>query len=117
MFKLTKYIKYSLLLRWHYGPTQNFTYLTDFSYAALFFDHSFQFLILHLSISVYTQFHSMKIPMCHPHLINTLPLPRFIPLGPTVSRPNFSFPDRFFNVTGHWPSAQLPTWMASLLYL
>jgi hypothetical protein len=43
-----------LLLRWHYSPMRT---LMGFSYSVLFFDLSFQFLILHLLVPVCTHFH------------------------------------------------------------
>ena len=42
-----------LLHRSHYSPMRTFASLIDFSQSALFFDLSFQFLILHLLISVH----------------------------------------------------------------
>jgi hypothetical protein len=42
-----------LLPRWHYNPMWTFAYLMDFSQSALFFDISFQFLVLHLFIFVF----------------------------------------------------------------
>ena len=42
-----------LLLRWHYSPMWTFTYLMDFSQSALFFDISYQFLVLDLFIFVF----------------------------------------------------------------
>jgi hypothetical protein len=42
-----------ILLRWHYSPMWTFTYLMDISQSALFFDISFQFLVLHLFIFVF----------------------------------------------------------------
>ena len=41
-----------LLLRWNYSPTRTFPSIMDFSQSALVFDLSFQFVILHLLISV-----------------------------------------------------------------
>jgi hypothetical protein len=41
-----------VLLRSHYSPMWTFATLIDFSQSALLFDLSFQFLILHLLISV-----------------------------------------------------------------
>jgi hypothetical protein len=40
-------------------PLRNFASLLDFSQSALCFDRSFQFVILHLVISVCTQFHRL----------------------------------------------------------
>jgi hypothetical protein len=48
-----------LFFRWHYSLMQTFASLIDFSQSALFFDLSCQFLILHLLISVCTQFHHL----------------------------------------------------------
>jgi hypothetical protein len=56
-----------LLLRWLYSPMQTFTSLMDFSHSSLLFDFSFQFSVLHLLISVGTQFN---------HLFLGLPLSR-----------------------------------------
>jgi hypothetical protein len=44
-----------LLLRWHYSPMRTFVCLMDFPQAALFFDPSFQFVILpFFNMSLYT---------------------------------------------------------------
>ena len=48
-----------LLLRWHYSPMRTFASLVDCPQSTLFFHLSFQFLILHLLISVCTQFHHL----------------------------------------------------------
>ena len=48
-----------LLLRRQYSPMQTLASLMDFSQSALYFDLSFQFVILHLSISVCTQVHHL----------------------------------------------------------
>jgi hypothetical protein len=48
-----------LLLRWHYSPKRTFSPLMDFFHSVLLFDHSFQFLIFHLFISVCTQFNHL----------------------------------------------------------
>ena len=49
----------TFLLWWHYSPMQTFTSWMDFSQWALFFDLFFQFVILHVLISVGTQFHHL----------------------------------------------------------
>jgi len=57
-----------IILRWHYSPMLTLVSLMDLSQPALFFfDLSFQFLIVHLLISVCTQFH---------HLFSGRPLSR-----------------------------------------
>jgi hypothetical protein len=48
-----------LLLRWHYSPMRTFASLMALSQSALFFDLSFQLLILHFLMSVCTQFHHL----------------------------------------------------------
>jgi len=58
-FLLLLLILLLLLLRWQYSPMQTFPSSMDFSQSALFFDLSFQFVILHLLISVCTQFHHL----------------------------------------------------------
>ena len=50
-------MKPSLLLRWHCSPVLNFALLMNFFQSAQFFYLIYQFLILHLLISVSTQFH------------------------------------------------------------
>ena len=48
-----------LLLRWNYSPVRTFLSLMDFTQSALFFDLFCQLVILHLLISVCTQFHHL----------------------------------------------------------
>ena len=48
-----------LLLRRHYSPMRTFSSVMDFSQSALFLGLFFQFLIMHLLISVCTQFHRL----------------------------------------------------------
>jgi len=48
-----------LPLRWHYNPMQTFASFMDVSQSPLFLDLSFQFVILHLLISVCTQFNHL----------------------------------------------------------
>jgi len=48
-----------LHLRWHYSPIRTFPSSIDFSQSVLFFDLSFQFVILQLLISVCTQLHHL----------------------------------------------------------
>jgi len=48
-----------LLLRLHYSPVRTLSSLMTFSQSALFFYLHFQFVILHLLISVCTQFHHL----------------------------------------------------------
>ena len=57
----TSIISHSLLLplRWHYNPMQTFASFMAFSQSALFLELSFQFVILHLLISVSTQFNHL----------------------------------------------------------
>jgi len=113
--------------------------LTDCSQAALFFNLSFQFSILHLLIYIclYTVPQYKNSKSLSSHLINTFPLPRWIPLSLTVPRPYFLFPDRFFccdrllaccptpNLEGQstvfktprvgWPSYTLRHWVTILV--
>jgi hypothetical protein len=49
----------SSLLRWHYSPMRTFASLMTHSQSALFFDLSFQLLILHFLMPVCTQFHHL----------------------------------------------------------
>jgi hypothetical protein len=53
------YLELLLLLRCHYSQMQTFRSLTDYSQSALLFYLSFQYVILHLLISVCTQFHHL----------------------------------------------------------
>jgi hypothetical protein len=48
-----------LLLRWHYSSMRPFAPVLDISQSALLFDLSFKSVILHLLISVCTQFHHL----------------------------------------------------------
>ena len=48
-----------LFHRCHYSPVRTFASILDFSQSALYFDLSFQFVILHWIISVGTQFHHL----------------------------------------------------------
>lgn len=49
-----------LLLLWHYSPMQTFALLKDFCHSTLFFFYlSFKFVMFHLLISVFTQFHRL----------------------------------------------------------
>jgi hypothetical protein len=81
-----------------------FTSLMDFSQSAVFIDRSFSSEILHLLTSICTLFHqfihcsrSLNVRTSFdPHVINTFPLHRSIPLRLTFLRPQFRFPNRFF---------------------
>jgi len=53
-------IKIILLLRWHCSPMRTFASLMDFT-QSYHFDLSFQFVILHLLVSIFTQFHHLFI--------------------------------------------------------
>ena len=53
-----------LLLRWHYSPMRTFASLMFFSQSALFLT-SFQLLILHLLISVFTQLYYLFFGLWH----------------------------------------------------
>jgi hypothetical protein len=48
-----------LLLKWHYSPIRTFASIKDFTQSALLFDLSFQFVILHLLISVCAKLHHL----------------------------------------------------------
>jgi hypothetical protein len=53
------YLELLLLLRRHYSQMRTFPSLMDYSQSALLFYLSFQYIILHLLISVCTQFHHL----------------------------------------------------------
>jgi len=52
-------VLFLVLLRWHYSAMRTFSSLMELPQSALFFYLSFQFLILHLLISLCTQFHHL----------------------------------------------------------
>ena len=53
------WLLFLLLLRRHYSPMLTFASLTDFCQSALYFDLSFHFVMCHILISVWTQFHHL----------------------------------------------------------
>jgi len=53
------YILLLLLLRWHYRRIRTFASIQNFSQSALLFDLSFQFVVLHLLISVCAKSHHL----------------------------------------------------------
>ena len=81
----------------------------------MFFDLSFQFVILHLLISVHTQFHILSCcPLLSSHfLFHHL---SWFHSVLTFLRPQFGFSDSFVTVTGCRSVAHHSSWRASTLY-